>query len=115
MMPFMIPTKGSRKPKSVVSVMIGPAAILSSGLTIGPTGRERLVEERARRSPSGAGSTVSVYDEIRDQRQRFLVFGVLERLQRFLGGLRILMRSLERILDASMLDDQRSDLLDLVR
>src|SRR2546426_975490 len=88
--PFMIPTKGSRRPKSVVSVMIGVVPETPLPLAI------------------------AVHDEVRDQPQRLLVLGVLERAQRLLGGLGVLMGPLERVVGALVLHHQTADLLDLV-
>src|SRR3989442_294770 len=88
--PFMIPTKGSRRPKSVVSVMIGVVPETPLPLAI------------------------AVHDEVRDQPQRLLVLGVLERAQRLLGGLGVLVGPLERVVGALVLHHQTADLLDLV-
>src|SRR4026208_875595 len=86
--PFMIPTKGSRSPKSVVSVTRG-----------------------APRKPD-SGLAVPVDDEIRDQHQRLLVLGIRERAERGLGALRVLVSAVERVLDPRVLDHQPPELLD---
>src|SRR5919204_2726927 len=98
MTPLTMPTNGSRKPKSVVSVMIGGA--MFSAL---------LGDSR-----DAVRSAVAVHDEVRDQGQRLLVLGVLERAQRALRGLGVGMRSLERVVDALVLHHQAPDLFDLI-
>src|SRR5262245_31942591 len=97
--PFTIPTNGSRRPKSLVSVTIGAMAVRSCC--------------RAAR-PEPASSAVAVHDEVRDQRQRLLVLRVLERSQRALGALDVLVSSLERVVDPLVFHDQAADLFDLV-
>src|SRR4030095_2780602 len=90
MTPFMTPTNGSRTPKSVVSVMRRP----------GMAG-ERLA--------------VPVHHEVRDEDQGLLVVGVGEELAVILGGLRVGMGALERVLHTLVADDQPADLLDVGR
>src|SRR5262249_5967503 len=83
MTPFMTPTKGSRWPKSVVSVTIRPVAIPFENALGGAA------------LPQGE-LAVAVDDEVGDEHQCFLVLGVLERVQGVLGGLSVFMGALER-------------------
>src|SRR5262249_37595734 len=96
--PFTMPTKGSRRPKSVVSVMSGRAA-----MTARPWERDRRP------------STVAIDDEVGDQRQCLLVFRILERAERVLRPLRIAVGALKRVFDALVLRHEPTDLLDVLR
>src|SRR6266852_2057489 len=90
--PFMIPTKGSRSPKSVVRV-IRPGMDLRG---------------------AGEGLAVAIDDEIRDQDQRLLVLRVREGPERVLRALSVLVGPLERVLHARVLAHEPADLLDLL-
>src|SRR6266849_10756639 len=99
--PFMIPTKGSRSPKSVVRV-------------IRPGMRIPLTCPLPRGERGTLGSAVAIDDEIRDQDQRLLVLRAREGPERVLRALSVLVGPLERVLHARMLDHEPADLLDLL-
>src|SRR3972149_3057400 len=90
MTPFITPTKESRSPKSVVSVMIGGT----------------------RRPPRSA---VAADHEVSDERQGLLVLAVLERAEVLLGRLGVGLGPLKRVVHALVLDHEPPDLLELGR
>src|SRR5262245_59807090 len=94
--PFITPTNGSRRPKSVVSVTIGEGT--------GGRGPSRPLR-----------SAIPVHDEVSDEGERVPVLGGREGRQRVLRRLRVRVGPRQRIVDALVLDHEAPDLLDLHR
>src|SRR5438067_13131018 len=101
----MTPTNGSRPPKSVSNVMIGPTVTRPALSSVGANS-EGAVDARR-------GSTVAVDDEVGDELQGLAVLGAGEGAQGLLRGLGIGLRAGQRVIDTLVRDDQSPNLLDL--
>src|SRR5258705_3558215 len=91
MTPFMMPTQGSRVPKSVVRVMTG--AGMTPFRTLG----------------------VALHHVVGDEEERLLVGAVGESIERLLGAPRIVLGAPQRVFDPPVALDEEADLLDLAR
>src|SRR4030095_8974984 len=91
MTPFMMPTQGSRVPKSVVRVMMG--AGMTPLRTLG----------------------VALHHVVGDEEESLLVGAVGESIEGLLGAPRIVLGAPESVFDTAIALDEEADLLDIAR